>query len=494
MSLYDFILNDTLGVSLTGNALKVLRVNAGETGYELSVGGDMLKMDNLSGLANYTTARSNLGLGTLATQNGTFSGTSSGTNTGDQTITLTGEVTGGGTGSFATTLTNSAVIGKVITGLNITGSTISATDTILQAFGKLQNQINGVLGGAIYQGTWAASTNTPSLADGVGTKGNYYVASNSGSVNFGSGAIDFNTGDWAIYNGSIWQKVDNTDAVSSVNGFIGAVSITTISGNAGSATILATARSIYGNNFDGSAALSQIIASTYGGTGNGFTKFTGPTSTEKTFTLPDASSTLLYSGGALGTPASGNLANCTFPTLNQNTTGSAATAVTMSQGDNSTKIATTAYVDTGLALKANLNSPTLVTPVIGAATGTSLAATGAITSSGGGIGYATGAGSTAVQGTSRTTTVVLNKLCGTFTMFSAAQASQALVTFTLTNSFIAAGDFVLVQHISATNGGAWCISVVAGSGSCTINIRNVTAASITEATPLRITVIKAVTS
>ena len=32
----------------------------------------------------------------------------------------------------------------------------------------------------------------------------------------------------------------------------------------------------------------------------------------------------VVNGGALGTPASGNLANCTFPTLNQNTTGTAA--------------------------------------------------------------------------------------------------------------------------------------------------------------------------
>lgn len=49
------------------------------------------------------------GLGTLSTQNGTFSGTSSGTNTGDQTITLTGDVTGSGTGSFAATIANGAV-------------------------------------------------------------------------------------------------------------------------------------------------------------------------------------------------------------------------------------------------------------------------------------------------------------------------------------------------------------------------------------------------
>jgi hypothetical protein len=53
------------------------------------------------------------------------------------------------------------------------------------------------------------------------------------------------------------------------------------------------------------------IPTTLGGTGNGFTKFTGPTTSEKTFTLPDSSQTLLYSGGALGTPASGTLTNCT---------------------------------------------------------------------------------------------------------------------------------------------------------------------------------------
>lgn len=53
--------------------------------------------------------RTTLGLGTLATQSGTFSGTSSGTNTGDQTITLTGDVTGSGTGSFAATIASGAV-------------------------------------------------------------------------------------------------------------------------------------------------------------------------------------------------------------------------------------------------------------------------------------------------------------------------------------------------------------------------------------------------
>ena len=80
---------------------------------------------------------------------------------------------------------------------------------------------------------------------------------------------------------------------------------TNITGNAGTATTLQTTRSIYGNNFDGSAALSQIIASTFGGTGNGFTKFTGATSAEKTYTLPNANATILTDNTAVTVPQGG---------------------------------------------------------------------------------------------------------------------------------------------------------------------------------------------
>lgn len=69
--------------------------------------------------------------------------------------------------------------------------------------------------------------------------------------------------------------------------------LATTAGNVATATALQTARAIYGNNFDGTAALTQIIASTYGGTGNGFTKFSGATTSEKTYTLPDASCSIL---------------------------------------------------------------------------------------------------------------------------------------------------------------------------------------------------------
>ena len=146
---------------------------------------------------------------------------------GSYITALTGEATASGPGSASVTLSTSAVTGKLLTGLNLTGGgTIAATDSILQAFGKVQNQISGLAGGVTYQGTWNASTNTPTLTSSVGTKGYYYIVDVAGSTNL-NGITDWKIGDWAIFNGSTWDKVDNTDAVSSVNGFTGAVSLTT---------------------------------------------------------------------------------------------------------------------------------------------------------------------------------------------------------------------------------------------------------------------------
>jgi hypothetical protein len=125
------------------------------------------------------------------------------------------------------TLVNSAVTGKVLTGLNLTGGgTIADTDSILGAFGKVQNQISALVGGVMYEGTWDASTNTPTIVSSVGSKGDYYIVSVAGTTNI-NGITSWNIGDWIIFNGTTWDKVDNTDAVSSVNGYTGAVSLVT---------------------------------------------------------------------------------------------------------------------------------------------------------------------------------------------------------------------------------------------------------------------------
>ena len=61
-----------------------------------------------------------------------------------------------------------------------------------------------------YQGTWNANTNSPTLTSSVGTLNNYYVVSTAGSTNL-DGITDWGVGDWAIFNGTVWQKIDNSE-------------------------------------------------------------------------------------------------------------------------------------------------------------------------------------------------------------------------------------------------------------------------------------------
>lgn len=83
-------------------------------------------------------------------------------------------------------------------------------------------QINDALVGSVnYQGNYNASNNTPALPSATGNKGAYYVISVAGTQQ----GLDFNSGDWIISNGTIWQKVDNNNKVTSVNGKLGAVNL-----------------------------------------------------------------------------------------------------------------------------------------------------------------------------------------------------------------------------------------------------------------------------
>lgn len=84
----------------------------------------------------------------------------------------------------------------------------------------------GVTTGTLsYQGTWDANANSPLLTSSVGTQNEYYVVSVAGTTNL-NGITDWQIGDWAIFNGSVWQKIDQSPAVLSVNGQTGAVVLT----------------------------------------------------------------------------------------------------------------------------------------------------------------------------------------------------------------------------------------------------------------------------
>ena len=116
------------------------------------------------------------------------------------------------------------------------------------------------------------------------------------------------------------------------------------------------------------------------------------------------------------------------------------------------------------------------------------------TSASGGVGYATGAGGAETQLTSKSTTVVLNKICGTITMHNATLAHQTPVAFTLTNSAIEATDVVAVCVKSGGTAGAYLVSAGAvAAGSCSITLFNCqTAGNLSEAVVLQFAVIKAV--
>jgi hypothetical protein len=95
----------------------------------------------------------------------------------------------------------------------------------LDAGGKVPVSQIPALGDLNYQGTWNATTNVPTLVSSAGTKGYYYVVATAGTTNL-NGITDWKISDWAVFNGSVWEKIDNTDAVTSVNGYTGTVVLT----------------------------------------------------------------------------------------------------------------------------------------------------------------------------------------------------------------------------------------------------------------------------
>lgn len=206
-----------------------------------------------------------------------------------------------------------------------------------------------------------------------------------------------------------------------------------------------------------SGATSGSVAVAATATGGGLTAGTGPT------TLTDSAGKIL--SAALNTVA----------------VAQGGTGVTASTGTVAVVLSTT---------------PTLVTPVLGVATGTSLAVSGLLTSSSptAGIGYVTGAGGAQTQSTDKSTTVASNTLTTAITMNNAALNAGVTVGFTFTNTTIAATDTVICTHQSAGTSGAYTANAFPSAGSAVISVRNNTAGNLSEAIVLRVTVIKSVSA
>lgn len=111
----------------------------------------------------------------------------------------------------------------------------------------------------------------------------------------------------------------------------------------------------------------------------------------------------------------------------------------------------------------------------------------------GSMGYGTGSGGAVTQATSKSTGVTLNKSNGQITMNAASLAASTAVSFTLTNSTIAATDQPDVAIASGATAGAYVAEVDAVSaGSCRISLRNLTGGALAEAVVLNFVNTKAV--
>jgi hypothetical protein len=107
------------------------------------------------------------------------------------------------------------------------------------------------------------------------------------------------------------------------------------------------------------------------------------------------------------------------------------------------------------------------------------------------FGYAVGAGGTVTQATNKSTGVTLDTSCGRVTMNNAQLDAATAVSFTLTNSQIAATDLLVINHVSGGTAGAYLFGARAAAGSASITVRNVTAGDLSEALVIGFAVIKA---
>ena len=223
------------------------------------------------------------------------------------------------------------------------------------------------------------------------------------------------------------------------------------------------------------------------------------TNTTKQLSVTNLFTSPAFVTPALGTPTSGNLSNCTStsmvlttPILGTPTSGN------LSNCTSTSMVLTTPILGTptsGNLSNCTSTSMVLTTPVLGAATGTSLSVTGNIVISGTGkLGYTTGSGGTVTQATSKATGVTLNKSTGQITLNAAALAADTTVSFTLTNTVIQANDILILNHISGGTAGSYLLNAQSAAGSASINVRNITAGSLSQAIVIAFAVIRAVTT
>jgi hypothetical protein len=215
--LKGFTSTDTYAQFLEGGAVNLYYDNSKKfetTSTGVTVTGDV----TASGTVNADTYFQSTDASAVLATNGAGSvflrpnGPSSGT--GALSVASSGNVVALGTVAAPTFLGD--LNGTINTATTAVTKANSTNDTTVATTAFVQNLIGTIPAGLVFQGTWNAATNTPTLTSGTGTTGNFYIVSVDGSTNL-DGITDWKVGDWAVFveqgASDQWQKVDNSSVL-----------------------------------------------------------------------------------------------------------------------------------------------------------------------------------------------------------------------------------------------------------------------------------------
>jgi hypothetical protein len=150
---------------------------------------------------------------------------------------------------------------------------------------KTVSSIANAIGALNFKGTWNASANTPALASGVGTKGDYYQVSVAGSTSL-DGLSNWGVGDVVAFNGTTWQRIEGGADLNGVNlsvtgtstldgqitqqtRVIRAVKSVSLADNSASTLFTVTTPDPAGSNDGGTYACRVFLLASFTGSGSG---------------------------------------------------------------------------------------------------------------------------------------------------------------------------------------------------------------------------------